>query len=62
MQIGLPPGNYTVTVEKDGMKQTSNVRVQSRHRRDDDHAEAGRVGRADDEGRGGQGAGEDGRR
>ena len=27
MQIGLPPGNYTVTVEKDGMKQTSNVRV-----------------------------------
>ena len=27
MQIGLPPGNYTVTAEKDGLKQTSNVRV-----------------------------------
>ena len=27
MQIGLPPGSYTVTVEKDGMKQTTNVRV-----------------------------------
>lgn len=27
LQIGLPPGNYTVTAEKDGLKQTSNVRV-----------------------------------
>lgn len=27
MQIGLPPGNYTVTAEKDGLKQTSNIRV-----------------------------------
>jgi Flp pilus assembly protein TadD len=27
MQIGLPPGNYTVTVEKDGMKQSTNMRV-----------------------------------
>jgi Tfp pilus assembly protein PilF len=27
MQIGLPPGNYTVTAEKDGLKQSSNVRV-----------------------------------
>lgn len=27
MQIGLPPGNYTVTAEKDGLKQTTNVRV-----------------------------------
>jgi Tfp pilus assembly protein PilF len=27
LQIGLPPGNYTVTVEKDGLKQVSNVRV-----------------------------------
>jgi cytochrome c-type biogenesis protein CcmH/NrfG len=27
MQIGLPPGNYTVTAEKDGLKQTSNVHV-----------------------------------
>jgi len=27
MQIGLPPGNYTVTAEKDGLKQTANVHV-----------------------------------
>jgi Tfp pilus assembly protein PilF len=27
LQIGLPPGNYVVTVEKDGLKQTANVRV-----------------------------------
>lgn len=27
MQIGLPPGSYTVTVEKDGLKTTANVRV-----------------------------------
>ena len=27
MQIGLPPGSYTVTAEKDGLKQTSQVRV-----------------------------------
>jgi cytochrome c-type biogenesis protein CcmH/NrfG len=27
MQIGLPPGTYTVTVEKDGLKQTATVRV-----------------------------------
>ncbi len=27
MQIGLPPGNYTVTAEKDGLKQMTNVRV-----------------------------------
>jgi cytochrome c-type biogenesis protein CcmH/NrfG len=27
MQIGLPPGSYTVTVEKDGLKSVSNVRV-----------------------------------
>ncbi len=27
MQIGLPPGSYTVTVEKDGLKQVNNVRV-----------------------------------
>ncbi len=27
MQIGLQPGNYTVTAEKDGLKQSSNIRV-----------------------------------
>jgi cytochrome c-type biogenesis protein CcmH/NrfG len=27
MQIGLPPGSYTVTAEKDGLKQVNNVRV-----------------------------------
>jgi len=27
MQIGLPPGNYVITVEKDGLKQTRNVRI-----------------------------------
>ena len=27
MQIGLPPGSYVVTVEKDGLKTTANVRV-----------------------------------
>jgi Flp pilus assembly protein TadD len=27
MQIGLPPGNYLVTVEKDGIKSTANVHV-----------------------------------
>jgi Tfp pilus assembly protein PilF len=27
MQIGLPPGNYVVTVEKDGLKQSANVKV-----------------------------------
>ncbi len=27
MQIGLQPGNYTVTAEKDGLKQTSNIRI-----------------------------------
>jgi Tfp pilus assembly protein PilF len=27
LQIGLPPGNYVVTVEKDGLKATANVRV-----------------------------------
>jgi tetratricopeptide (TPR) repeat protein len=27
MQIGLPPGNYVITVEKDGLKQVRNVRI-----------------------------------
>jgi tetratricopeptide (TPR) repeat protein len=27
MQIGLPPGNYIVTVEKDGLKQVRNIRI-----------------------------------
>jgi Flp pilus assembly protein TadD len=27
LQIGLPPGNYVVTVEKDGLKATTNLRV-----------------------------------
>jgi Tfp pilus assembly protein PilF len=27
LQIGLPPGSYVVTVEKDGLKATANVRV-----------------------------------
>jgi tetratricopeptide (TPR) repeat protein len=27
MQIGLPPGNYVITVEKDGLKQSRNVHI-----------------------------------
>src|SRR3954467_3783032 len=27
MQIGLPPGNYVIVVEKDGLKQTRNLHV-----------------------------------
>ena len=52
MQIGLPPGNYNVTVEKDGMTADQQRARQPRHGRDDDHAEAKAAsGAADVEGR-----------